>query len=353
MAFQAHTRIELADSERVIAQVCEHLIEHDAEVEDVSGGKMVRFQGSAAHIVSQEHATRIEVSAPTLEGLYFMRLAIVSHIREFTEDGGPAIEWAGDGQELVRPPNFRVLDVVSVRDITPHMRRLTLSGPDIERYAPLSALHVNLVIPHRDATSPQWPHIGPDGTIAWPDPDRRPARRKYTVRAVDPAAGTLDIDFVLHEDAGPGSAFALTARPGDQIGMIGPGGGGLTEADWYLFAGDETALPAIAHMLESLPASARGKAIIEVSDTGEIQPLSLRAAIDVEWLCRSTARTGLASAVKSVAIPEDGSTIHVWAGCEYDDFREIRRYLRKERGLRPEQHLVVSYWRRGRKEDEE
>ena len=28
--------------------------------------------------------------------------------------------------------------------------------------------------------------------------------RKYTVRSVDLAAGTLDIDFVLHADAGPG-----------------------------------------------------------------------------------------------------------------------------------------------------
>ena len=357
MPFQAHTNIKLSCAEKVMAQVCAHLEEHDAEIEDKSGGKIVRYQGSAAHVSFGEDATRIDVSSPTLEGLYFMRMAIVSHIREFAVGEAPSIQWHGDGGQLARPPNFRVFEVAGVRDVTPHMRRITLAGEDVERFAPLEALHVNLVIPHPNGPADQWPRIGPDGLISWPDPEFRPSRRKYTVRNVDVETGTIDIDFVLHDDAGPGSGFASRARAGDRIGMIGPGGGGLVRADWYLFAGDETALPAIARMLESLPEDARGKAVIEIADAAEIQPLPTKASIEIEWLFRDAVARGagkaLSSAVMDVRFPTDGSTVYAWAGCEYNDFRAIRAYLRKERGLKKEEHLAVSYWRRGKEEEGE
>lgn len=356
MPFEARAHIMLPDSERVIADVCAHLAEHDAQVEDMTGAKVIRLQGAAARISSQDSATLIDVSSPTLEGLYFMRLAIASHIREFAADEPPAIEWLGDGRDLVHPPNFRVLKVVGLRDLTPHMRRITFSGDDVERFAPLDALHVNVLIPHPGAQETLWPRIGPDGLIAWGDPQSRPFRRKYTVRAVDAEAGTIAIDFLLHDEAGPGSAFASRAKVGDQIGAIGPGGGGLAEADWYLFAGDETALPAIARMLEHLPKDARGKAVLEVANASEIQPLTSEAAIEVDWLRRdaSAGSAGmLTAAVKAVRFPTDGSRIYAWAGCEYDDFRAIRTYLRKERGLKKHEHLAVSYWRRGKGEDEQ
>ncbi|CCV12428.1 hypothetical protein MESS4_430074 [Mesorhizobium sp. STM 4661] len=62
--------------------------------------------------------------------------------------------------------------------------------------------------------------------MQWQNPEHRPSYRKYTVRALDVQKATLDIDFVLHADAGPGSAFAETARSGDRVGVVGPGGGG-------------------------------------------------------------------------------------------------------------------------------
>ncbi len=272
MSYRAQARFVLSNSKEVIAQVCTHLLEHDAEIEDIDDGKIVRFQGSSAHISCREIETKIDVTAPTVEGLYFMRLTLASHIRELTTDDDLDILLNGDGYELGQPPNFRVLDVVAAKDITPHMRRLTLAG-DVQRYDPLAALHVNLILPHPEVQGPQWPQVGTDGLIVWPNPDKRPFRRKYTVRSVNMAAGTIDIDFVLHDDAGPGSQFARQAKPGDQVGMIGPGGGGLVEAGWYLFAGDETALPAIARMLEHLPAEAQGKAIIEVASDAEMQPI--------------------------------------------------------------------------------
>ena len=209
---------------------------------------------------------------------------------------------------------------------------------------------------HRHHASPQTFDLNDEGDvkaveIEWEEPDLRPLMRKYTVRSLDLAAGTLDIDFVLHEDAGPGSDFAARAVAGDLVGVVGPGGGGLAAADWYLFAGDETALPAIARMLEALPAEARGHAFLEVADAAEVQPLAAPPGIAVAWLLRDGKAAGtttlLIDAVRATAFPAEGERVYLWAGCEFEAFRAIRAFARQEKRLSNSQHLVVSYWRRG------
>src|SRR5690606_21164117 len=86
-----------------------------------------------------------------------------------------------------------------------------------------------------------------------------PRLRTYTVRAWDPDALELTLDFVHHGDEGLAGPWAANARPGDELFMLGPGGGYAPDpgADWHLLAGDESALPAIAASLEALPEGAR------------------------------------------------------------------------------------------------
>jgi NADPH-dependent ferric siderophore reductase len=353
--YTAQARIALNNPEPVIAEFCEHMLEHNADVSDGPTGPLLTLGGISAQFSRDGAETLVDVVAPDLEGLYLARMAVASHILEFAGDDPPSITWTGDGEEIVRPPNFQILQVVASRQLTPHMRRLTFSGDDVARFAGLQALHVNLMIQQRDADEPQWPRVGVNGVITWERPELRPLMRKYTIRAVDLAAGTLDIDFVLHEDAGPGSDFAKIASVGDRVGIVGPGGGGLVAADWYLFAGDETALPAIGRMLEHLPAQARGKVFLEVADAAEIQPLRMPPGMHAEWLLRDGRPAGstsrLPDAVRGGDFPADGAAVYVWAGCEFDAFRAIRSFLRQEKHLSNKEHLVVSYWRRGAAEE--
>ena len=352
--FVTQARIALADPDAMIAAFCEHMVEHGAEVKTAGDVRVVRFDRSHARIWPEAGAIRVDAAASSLEELYFLRLTVASHVVELAEGETPAIVWTGDANDGERPPNFQILEVLAIRDVTPHMRRITFSGEDVGRFAQISAMHLNILIQHPGLAEPQWPRVGTNGLVRWEDPDRRPSLRKYTVRALDLAVGTLDIDFVLHTDAGPGSAFAETARPGDRVGIFGPGGGGLVEADWYLLAGDETALPAISRMLEHLPETARGLALIEVAGEGEIQPLATNANIPVQWLSRNGAEPGtlLVGAMRGVPFPADDARVFVWTGCEFDAFRDIRAYLRSECGLTKSEHLVVSYWRRGKSEEQ-
>ena len=349
--YTAQARIALSNPGPVIAEFCEHMVEHNAVVREHPEGPELRLGAIHARFSRDGDATLVDVAAPDLEGLYLARMSVASHILEFAGDDAPEIAWTGDGGEIVRPPNFQILDVVACRTLTPHMRRLTLSGENVARFAGLEALHLNLMVQVPGAGEPQWPRVGANGVIAWDRPELRPLMRKYTVRSLDLAAGTLDIDFVLHDDAGPGSAFAERAVVGDRVGVVGPGGGGLVAADWYLFAGDETALPAIARMLESLPAQARGKVFLEVADEAEVQPLTAPPSVDIEWLFRNGVPAGgttlLVDAVRSAEFPAEGETVYLWAGCEFEAFRAIRAFARQEKRLPNSQHLVVSYWRRG------
>lgn len=240
--------------------------------------------------------------------------------------------------------------VLSVTDLSPHMRRVAFSATGLARFADPANLHVRLSLPPDGAARGGWLKVATDGSAHPAEGQPAPVQRKYTLRAVDPAAGSLVIDFVLHGDAGPGSAWAIRAQPGDMLGMTGPGGRTCGPADWYLFAGDETALPAIARMLEHLPASARGIALIEIAGGRDEQELRRPAGLQLRWLHRGGAPAGttalLQDAVADLRPPEDGSRIFAWAAAEFDAIEVIRRDLRARWKLDKHRHLAVAYWRR-------
>ena len=102
--------------------------------------------------------------------------------------------------------------------------------------------------------------------------------RTYSIRElrVEEGGTAVVIDFVLHLEpgfTGPASAWASQTSVGDELLIIGPrrgrpNGGGIEyapgEAREILLAGDETAAPAIARILEDIDRDAAGLAVIEV-----------------------------------------------------------------------------------------
>lgn len=170
-------------------------------------------------------------------------------------------------------------------------------------------------------------------------------RRDYTIRSHDPAAGTVAVDFHLHGSA-PGPDWAVKARPGDTLKARGPRGGAVlrAEADWHLLTGDETCIPAIAHILETAPAQADIVALIEVEDAdGEIE-----MARPVRWLHRNgppAPGSLMADAVAAFPLPVGRG--HACLIGETSNVRAQRRIL-IERGFGRDQLSCEGYWRPGR-----
>ena len=133
--------------------------------------------------------------------------------------------------------------------------------------------------------------------------------------------------------------------------MTGPGGGEAPEAHKLVLLGDETALPAIARILEGLSCETKAIVRLEVANEAEKQPLPTRASLDLEWLLRDERAPGtttlLEEATKALPIEGNDPDLFVWAGCEFAAFKAIRGHLRKTLRLPNLQHLVVSYWRKG------
>ena len=115
---------------------------------------------------------------------------------------------------------MRLLQVRDVGHITPKMVRIVVGGEDLKGF--ISAAHddhVKLFFPHPGEEKPVLPTPSPNGPV-YPEGVERPASRDYTPRRYDAGANTLTLDFVLH-DAGPATAWAAQARPGNFLGVGG------------------------------------------------------------------------------------------------------------------------------------
>ena len=349
-SFTASAEVRLSSPEPMMLRLCAHFREFGEVTVNGPCGRIDTGFGTAG-LEACKGCLRISAEGRDAVALAYVKLALAEHLLNFALDERPEIVWQGDGAAGSPLPYFREMRVVRTTPVTPRMRRITLAGDDLQRFAS-GGLHVRLLFPKRRDVPPAWPTTGADGRPCWPEAADRPEARVYTIRAIDVAKGEVDIDFVLHDGADmPGASFAAGARPGDIVGMTGPGGGSAGEADWYLLAGDETALPAIARILEELPGKAKAVVRVEVADAVERQDLRSAADLDLQWLYRDGAPAGttdaLACAVRDVPLPRDGRPVFAWAGCEHAAFRSIRKYLRDECDLGRSEHLVVAYWRRG------
>jgi NADPH-dependent ferric siderophore reductase len=245
----------------------------------------------------------------------------------------------------------RQATVVRTSRPTPHLVRVVLGGDGLAGFAPeFSDCYVKLVLP-----PPGAPYTAPFDVDRVQEEHPRelwPVRRTYTVRAWDAAAGELTLDVVVHGDEGVAGPWAVAARPGDAVALMGPGGAYLPspDADWHLMVGDETALPAIAASLERLPDGAPARVFVEVADAAEEQPLVVPPQVQLTWVHRAGAPgTALQDAVRGAELPR--GTVHAFVHGEAAFVRELRPFLRVDLAVPRELLSVSGYWRLGRTED--
>ena len=306
--------------------------------------------------------------------------------------------------------------------LSPNFLRLTFWGPDLDEFATTTLdQRIKFVLPPACGT-PVDPALfeDPDWYATWrglPD-DERPTLRTYTVRAVRPEAKEIDVDVVMHGIApnapaaadcplrslhacvcadaiGPAVRWCATARQGDGLVIIGPNArfdGPQSGLEWhppsgahtYLIAGDETAVPAVSSIIESLPAGVRAQVYLEVPTADDILPITVPEGVELQWLPRrgeaTTAEHGTlldlavrAGAARIAARQQTGPDVedidvdagilwevpaepiapegvYAWIAGEAGVVKELRRFLVRDLGLDRKAVAFMGYWRTGRSE---
>ena len=285
--------------------------------------------------------------------------------------------------------------------LSPNFLRMTLTGPDLVHFGTAGLdQRIKLVLPLPDGSFTDVGQFDESvGMMEWyrrwrelPDETRNPIRT-YTIRAVRPESREIDVDFVLHGTEGPASAWASAAGPGAPLVVIGPDAradetGGLEwnpgDAGSVLIAGDETAVPAICAIVESLPSHVTGSVYIEVPTEADALPLTAPDGVAVRWLARgsaahglrlsaavhawgetrvaeTTASAGAAPAGTELADPDEDEVLwevpessvgscYAWLAGEASTITALRRHLVRGLGIDRRSVAFMGYWRRGRAE---
>jgi NADPH-dependent ferric siderophore reductase len=243
-------------------------------------------------------------------------------------------------QPPTRPRKARYAAIVrAVQPLTARMVRIVFGGPALAGFnwnGP--AAHIKLI-------------LGQDS------PETRAPSRTYTPRRFAPERQELTVDFVLHGD-GPASAWAAQAQIGQPMLIAGPGRCYAldSQAEWLLVGGDESAIPAIATILEVVPDHVRTQVFVEVNDAAdEFAIAAVRPNVSLHWLHRArplrghdtAARAGVELAAAIGAFRQPPGIGQVYIACEADAMRRIRAHLLTERVLPREWVTTRGYWKQG------
>lgn len=256
----------------------------------------------------------------------------------------------------------RDITVESIRDITPKMRRIRLTGPDllgVERngntFGAFNSAgfddHVKFIVPDIDGT-PVQAHAEPGSERALSD-EGRVAARDYSIRAQ--GEGWIDVDVVRHE-GGRVATWAERTQPGDKISIAGPRAnkGFAPGIDWFLLIADETGLPAVGRFIDEAAAGTHAIVLLEVASEAEIQQFPNKPGIEVHWLVRADTPAGYSTVLldKLVQIEFPDGRGFAWGAAEAVTMTSVRRYVAEIPGIADDDVDIRGYWRRSEEVEE-
>lgn len=254
------------------------------------------------------------------------------------------------------------LQVRHRRRLSPSFARVTLGGDDLSRFTPLGRDQwFRLFLPVSESSLTRLPNRL--DTLAYfrylaIAKTERPVLRNYSVAAFRPTGERgpeLDIDFVLHGSAaegtaGPAATWAETCEPGDAVAILDEGILFTPPADLggpLAVVGDETALPAIAGILSSLPAEVAGTASIEVPAPEDVRDLDAPAGVEVRWIVRVDPHSTPGVAVRDAAVEAGVGAVppaYAWVAGEQSLVAAMRRHWVRA-GVDKRAISFTGYWR--------
>lgn len=295
------------------------------------------------------------------------------------------------------------VECVKVERLSPSFVRVELGSPALAEFGVDGQLYdqrIKLIFPGvPGGPLPSFEGADESWFSTWLEKptEERGHMRTYTVRDTrgEGADTRLVVDFIVHPgECGPGGTWGANAQVGDRLMLMAPRKGqfygGIEfvpgDADHLLLVGDETAVPAIAAILEQLEPDARGHVFVEVPHTADVLTLEHPTEVSIAWLPRDGAARGealhaavldhLGSRQTTIAVTDDEIDPDLWETPGYSSSGEdvestarsvghdfdglyawiageskvvtgLRRALVKDLGIDRHQVAFMGYWRVG------
>ena len=345
MNARADTLVHLAAPNMALQKLAQHMAEHGLEPRALASHQIiVEHEGCSIELDAGISGLSVTITAPSENMLYFLKEAAAQNVAEIDAVAAEKIRWSDGIAAQSTPSNFRELAVVNRREIFPGMMRITLKCDDV-RALTMDGLHVKLMLPSDRTRKAVWPSVAANGVTVWPRGNDALHVRYFTLRDVNAVTGEVDIDVVQHQ-GGMISDWAACASIGDKIGVMGPGGGSVPSVAGRIFlAGDKTALPAIARIMDTLPASIDGTVFVAGPTSRSIDEYLPSTKMRVNVFEPERFDEIVIPAIEEAA--REATFDYAWFAGEFDTATAARRLFKGKFGLKKANQLSVSYWRRG------
>jgi len=288
-------------------------------------------------IAERDTGVRISLAAATVTDLHVVREGIVEHLAHYLPDVADGLTWSDSLEATQYPPNFQFSEVVNSDPLNADFHRLSLklSKPALfdDR-----ALHFRFLIPDAAAPNPTWPTMGRNGAVQWPQGQDTLHRPVYTVRHLDRTCGIATVDIFNHS-GGRTFEWARSLQHGDEVALIGPGGGGVLDVETLVICGDEAAYPAIARILEHLP-DARGEIILLNRSGAQAYDFKVPVDMHVTWLRPNQNHSLAENAAEALARQPSA---YLWFAADNLQTDTLRKTPTVKNHPK-QQRMIVAYW---------
>ena len=225
-----------------------------------------------------------------------------------------------------RGHSFHRISVLSAALVTPGTMQVRFGGPEVGALAPdKPGAWVKLFLDEAGQPSSEG--------------------RAYTVRRFFRETCEMDVDFVMHGH-GPMSNWAREARPGHILHGAGPRGGyrPAPGTERHVFLGDASAVPAISAILETLPAGADIRTLLEVDRPEDYRDLTCAADPRVAWMVASGAPGD--KLIRAATSLDPGPATSIWIAAESRAVQVMRKDF-LTRGMMRGRLAAAGYWKAG------
>jgi NADPH-dependent ferric siderophore reductase len=245
------------------------------------------------------------------------------------------------------PPRFRAVEVARAELLTPRLVRVTFTGDALDGFVlaePAASVRVLLPSPGSEhLVMPAWngnEFLLPDGT--------RPAIRTFTPRHWDAARRELVVEMVRHDGSGVASQWAAAVQAGAPAAVSGPGRGYAVpdDAPAFFLAGDDTAIPAVAQLLEVLP-PVPVRVHVEIAHPDARFALPAHPTAVVIWHDAADGAPSGAALVDAIASSTFVDGERIWVAGEAAAMQRIRRHLFDTVGIPRSRTTIRGYWKAG------